>query len=343
MRKPKLDIIGIVFLFLASCVLSGCDIHQFPDERKGMRYLKIEFDTHMPKKYHNYDGSPASPGVEDADNVRTSGTMRYRIRIFPLLADGKPSSESMEEITFTRDVSEGYDCVIPLDLEEGKYKIMAWADFGNSDSSFFYNSEKFNEISLKRHEANTDYRDAFRGFLDFNISYPDDWSAPDTSVVEMERPFAKYEFIADDLMEFARKMAMLKGLGDAESRAIDWNDYKVVFFYHTFMPHVYNMTSDKPSDSKTGVHFETKVTQLSENEVSLGFDYVFVNGADAVVTVRVGIYSSGELISVSKPIDVPLSRSHHTIMKGAFLQGMTKSGIYIDPSYDGDYNIVIKH
>ena len=118
-------------------------------------------------------------------------------------------------------------------------------------------------------------------------------------------------------------------------------DYKVVFYYVGFMPDAYSMNTDKPVDSSTGVMFESTLRKLSESEATMGFDYVFVNGKKSAVTVQIGIYDNeGTQLSLTEPIEVPLKRSHHTIMTGMFLMSEASGGVTINPDFDGDHNLI---
>ena len=75
----------------------------------------------------------------------------------------------------------------------------------------------------------------------------------------------------------------------------------------------------------------------------MGYDYVFVNGKEAGVSIQIGLYDSEDRqIALSEPIDVPLRRSHHTILKGSFLMQEASGGITINPDFDGNHNIIIE-
>ena len=107
------------------------------------------------------------------------------------------------------------------------------------------------------------------------------------------------------------------------------------------MPHAYSIYTDKPVDSSTGVMFESTLRKLSESEATMGFDYVFVNGKESAVTVQIGIYDNeGTQLSLTEPIEVPLKRSHHTILSGMFLMSEASGGVTINPDFDGDHNLI---
>ena len=114
-----------------------------------------------------------------------------------------------------------------------------------------------------------------------------------------------------------------------------------MFYFVGFMPDAYSMNTDKPVDSSTGVMFESTLRKLSESEATMGFDYVFVNGKKSAVTVQIGIYDNeGTQLSLTEPIEVPLKRSHHTIMTGMFLMSEASGGVTINPDFDGDHNLI---
>ena len=102
--------------------------------------------------------------------------------------------------------------------------------------------------------------------------------------------------------------------------------------------------TDKPIDSRTGVSFDSKIPPTESGEASLGFDYVMVNGVESFVSVIVAVYDTdGQLMVTSDAGKVPTKRNWHTIVRGKFLTQTANSGVGIDPGFDGEWNIEIKH
>ena len=107
------------------------------------------------------------------------------------------------------------------------------------------------------------------------------------------------------------------------------------------MPNSYSLFTDKPTDSATGILFSSPITQLSHNEASLGFDYVFIKPQLSAITVQIAISTTtGNVLSTSNPIQIPLNRDHHTIIRGRFLTSDASGGVAINPDYDGDFNLI---
>ncbi len=343
-------------LVLLSCAFSmaSCDVHEFPDFPERVAFhLRLNYETDMTEWKHFYDGeNMIEEGLgETYDNRRAYGNIRYVVRAYPLADKQRISQDYTQEFVFTKDIAEGYNHEVTLDLVPGDYNIMVWSDIvQHGGDTYFHDKSNFAEITLQgEHQGNNDYRDAFRGSDNITLIADIIERAPDTLNIAMQRPLAKYEFVTTDLTEFINKE---QTRADAKSKAqsrggedigtkVNIEDYRVVFYYVGFMPNAYSMFTDKPVDSATGVLFESTLNSLSETEASVGFDYVFVNGTESAVTVQIGIYDNeGTQLSLTEPIKVPLKRSHHTIMRGMFLMSEASGGVSIDPEFDGDYNLV---
>lgn len=341
----------------ATSLLTGCDVHEFPnvpDEEPVQIRLKYKINvTNFTYWEHLHDGQELTEiGFGDTySNVRDSGTIRYVVRAYPVSEGQHTAPEHAHEMVFTRDIAEGYDFVFSFSLAPGDYDIMVWADkVERKGDPHFYDAADFKEIRLQgSHCGNNDYRDAFRGRT--RVSLPADIveSGPVTIDIDMERPLAKYEFVTTDLSEFVNKELLRATAkekaadnGKEVSPRVKMEDYKVIFHYVGFMPSSYSLFTDRPVDSSTGVQFESRLSAVNGEEASMGFDYVFVNGTQSAVTVRIGIYDNeGEQLSLTDPITVPLMRNHHTLLRGEFMSSETSGGIGISPEFDGEYNLLI--
>lgn len=337
----------LLVLFASLSLLMGCDVHEFPDVPENVTLrLKLNYDTDMPQ--WEYPITEAR-SVVPSKSMQTEGGMRYIIRLYS--RTGSSRSAAIREFVFTRNVADGYNAEFLLEVPTGDYTIMVWSDLTETVTGDyrFYNAADFSQIVLQgEHEGNNDYRDAFRGSQDVSLVAGIEEKAPETVNIEMVRPLAKYEFVTTDVQAFIDKevrAALSRGETlpeEAPSRGVDFEKYRVEIYYVGFMPDTFNMFTDKPSDSVTGVSFPGRISMLNNGEASLGFDYVFVNGVESAVTVQVGIYDEdGNLLSMSNPVNVPLQRSKHTLLKGKFLMQNASGGVSIDPSYSGDHNIIL--
>lgn len=353
MKTVKLTHILGWIMVASLAVLTACDVHEFPfiepeepiTEEKFT--INLSFSTDMNEKRHFYDSRTAGL-INDYE-------MRYTLRAFPIEEEGASRVVSRNvswEYIHTCAVSmNDYDIVIetPIDIPEGNYSLMVWADFVKAGTSahHFYATDNFAEITLHgEHKGCTDMRDAFIGSTTLNI-FEDTKSG--NVQVNLERPLAKFSFVSNDLKEFidkeeeaARELAMSRG--EEYTRGIDLSEYKVVFQYSGFMPSAFNMFTNKPNDSKVGVSFESTIDVLNESEATMGFDYVFVNGVESDVSIVLSLYNKdGKELFTSNPIQVPVKRNQHTVMLGKFLTIDTSGGVGINPDFDGEYNYEVKY
>lgn len=344
-------------LYLIICMplllFSACDVHEWPETPEFVKmHLRLNYETDMTEWEHLYDGtSVIEQGLGDTyDNHQDYGKIRYIVRTYPVSEKQRTMQDYVQEFVFTKDIAEGYDHEVTLDLLPGNYNVMVWSDLvQTSGDNHFHNADNFAEIMLQGdHKGNTNHRDAFRGTNNISLVADIMERLPDTLNVAMQRPLAKYEFLTTDLKEFINKefeylQKEAATRGEVPPTRVNTDDYKVVFYYSGFMPNTYNMNTDKPVDSQMGVLFESKLGILSENEASLGFDYVFVNGKKSAVTVQIGLYDKEDRqLALSDPINVPLQRNHHTMLKGSFLMSQASGGITINPDFDGNHNILIE-
>lgn len=353
------------WLLLSSLLLLGatsCCIHQWPEKKEvvteGTVVLHLHFNPIFYVWPHTYDGETGTvhesypdeglthfhPGTVDLyDNTQSMGMIRHVVRIYPAGEDIAYVKEIVLENpnSFAANAAQSYDCDIPVKLDPGNYNAVVWSELREDYSSaYFHNSTDFFSISLNgsEHKGNTEFRDAFRGVKGFEII-----SDTETrQTVEMNRPMAKYEFVATGLQDFIER----ETTRTRDSRA-ELSDYKVVFTYTNFMPSSYNAVDDRLVDSKAGVQFEGKMSQISSDEATMGFDFVMINNSEPsrspqAVTVMVTVFDpDGEQVANSSPITVPLRRDDHTVIRSAFLSVNADGGVYIDPDYDGDHNIIM--
>ena len=348
----RADYTSALFAAFMLAFIPGCDVHEFPDavetavEQSLVAFrLKLDFSTDMPL-YTEVQYSSRS--------VVTTYQARYIVNIYEPESDGSYGRTYSEQHIFTGTDADSLDMTVTIDLEEGDYKFMVWTDYvpeGSTDD-WYYDTSNFAGIEITdNYEGATDYRDAFRGSVTAEVTVD-----CDSAVVEMSRPMAKYEFISEDLDEFIEK-AIAKAMAsenagstdgselsyDDIARSINLADYFVMFAYTSYMPCSYNLFTDRPADSATGMYYYGALSQLSDTEAELGFDYVFVNGNATSVQVALYVYDKySELIASSDVITVPLMRSQLTVVRGDFLTSEASGGVGIVPDYDGDYNIELE-
>ena len=330
-------------LAMLSLLLPACDVHEFPEPPvppvELSLNLKFTFGLGMLVDFKTVyvETRAAVPEYE----------ARYQLRIHP--ADGKGGflMDSCQAYVFSQSQLEALDYRLPLEIVPGQYRFRAWVDFVEQGSleDAFYDTTHFNEITLREpHVGGTDYRDAFRGTLDGEV-LPAEVSQEQELHIVMERPMAKYRFIATDLKEFEElRLREADKNGDLTSPppSIDLSRYKVRISYEGFYPTVYSLATDEPIDVRTGVNFSLQPREIGDEEVDLGIDYVFIGQQESGVNVSLSIYDeAGKLVAGVSGIEVPLRRGLLTTVRGKFLTARSEGDVSIDPSFDGEFNVAV--
>lgn len=363
---------------LALNALQSCNVHEWPEDF-GERYpftLYLEFDADLPlykEIYYTRAGEESSRSDEDNYDIR------YIVNVYSVADENDNNRDVIESYTFTRPYVVNHDYQVTLSLPEGKYKFRVWSDHvaTGTNRDHFYNTSSLTDIFLDEsgvHPGSNEFRDAFRGtaygeVYDAELYEERYGSVPSNSAkAEMQRPMGRYEFISTDMDEFLDKVVenvdlskiaangsrneyhvtgneeiLSRGMTRTEiAEAIGLDQYKVVFSYNAFMPSSYNFYTDKPSDSSTGISYESKLN-ISDEGMKMGFDYILVD-QQTTMNLNMNIYNpEGELISSTSGVEVPVVRNKNTVVKGLFLTVTSGGGVAINPDFEGDdFNIEIK-
>lgn len=340
----------------AAASLHGCCIHQepkppvpdTPEPHERQFTLRLEFERDMPLlgEYVYGDGSVARArsGADEADRPHD---MRYIIKAFTMGRAGETSRASDTTFIFTRPHAAGPDATFVLDMPPGDFRLLVWADYtdpGTDGADKYYLASDFEEIILSdrnAHSGSDPWREAFSGRTETaSESRAADGTVSrtplDGATVTMRRPMARYRFISTDLRRF-RSRAGRAG------RAPDLSQYTVRMTYTRYMPCSYNMFTDRPADSWTGVSYASSIRPLDDDEAEIAFDYVFVNGTQTAVTVAAEVFDTdGTLLARIPAFDVPLKRAMETVVKGGFLTARASGSTAISPEFDGSFDVFIQ-
>lgn len=355
-------------LFAAMLMLAGGCVHEFPDEETpggdGKSAVRLDLRLlagEMPLYKTITVGGDASDATRAASE---SPRMRYIVEVYD--TDGLPGANRghglqtrapIERISFTVPADEvTTDRYVDLRLEPGDYTFYAWSDYidGDGREGLFYNATDLADITVVAaadgsHPGSTDLRQAFLGHTEAAV--PESAPVPDIATgqvptteitVEMSRPLAKFVFISTDLDEFINSRR--QAAGHSSDRAPQLSDYSVKVIYSGYMPVAFDAFIDRPFDARLGQWFMSRPQIIDSTQAMLGFDFMFVNGAEAGVQLALEIYdtATGEKIGSTGTITAPLLRGRTTEIRGRFLSSQAESGVGVNPDFDGDYNIEIR-
>lgn len=336
------SIISVISIFS----LTSCDVHEWPKDNYGEVpfVLNLDFSTALPL----YREITYVRGGEEAALLSPlQSDVRYIISVCR-----KGTRDEVSRHVFTRPYDGELDYTTTLLLGEGEWDIYAWADYVDmgSRTDKFYTTADFSNITYSdrdNYTGSNDCRDAFRGSVSVDVVHPDRFLDNETlpsytATADMQRPMGRYEVIATDVDDFLTRVATMRTRDGASDTRVDIADFNVIVRYNAFMPCSFNIFTDKPSDSWTGMSFGSKM-MLADEGMTLAFDYVLVNGSETTMNINIEVYDKdGTMLSVTRGIEVPIVRSKLTIVKGEFLTSSASGGVTINPGYEDDYNIEIK-
>lgn len=334
MKRFIFALTGISLLSFSSCVNEW----PHPEERTYAVTLLIHSDTEWLPDY--------SMTYSRADALE----IKYQFEIFQA---GNTTTPVQEFTIYKADLTR-QDFTVDIALNPGSYDVYVWSDIceATTGKSLFYNSSDFSKITyLTPYQGDSNNKDAFRGMKSFTIDNSMYLHPTATEIVNLERPLARYIFVATDLDEFIDNEISRGQLGSITSRERDPQEYQdelsgvlgeytIKIYYPLYLPAVFDNFLNKPIDSWTGISFEGAFILLSETQAQLGLDYVMMNGSESYVQVMMEIWDSTDtVIARTRTINIPTQRDRTTIVYGRFLTSDEDAGVHIDPDFDGQYNI----
>lgn len=333
---------GVLFLL----IIVSCGKHEVSEKEggyKGALQLQLHIDsTMLPPNEVVWKATRSLMNTENAD-------VRYTIRAYKADKAGKFNTVEHCNVVFTKDrLTE--DAVVRLQLEEGNYKFLVWADYVDEGSKEhkFYNTDNFEEVTyFGEYCGNTELRNVFRGNTETQIRK----GTNNNVTVNLLRPLAKYKIITTDLVRFLHKektrleKEQNENARNAPDCSISLDSYNVTFRYTQFVPCSFNLFVDNPVDAKTGFEFNSKITQINEHEAELGFDYVMLNDEEnPMPELNLTITGQdGVMVANMNIKDIMLMRNRMTTIKGEFLTTNLPGGIIVNPDFDEDINVPLNY
>lgn len=320
--------------------IAGCDVHEFPETKTVNPNpefvdftIHLEYDTKLPL-FQTINLTRVSSDLADYD-------VRYTVNIYGADHQNLFSNIPDTSIVFTKSVStllESLDDSLKVTLLEGRYRFGVWTDFVLKDTKadLFYNTQDFNKIMLNKEVALTDFRDAFKGFVETKI----DISTTEVTI-ENVRPLAKIKFQSTDYNEFLEiELSKKDNKKRVDISDLNLSEYRVVFKYINNLPSTFNLFSDAVTDNWKDISFEGIIFDNLDGTADLGFDYVFIGTQNTEIVVQVDVYDdSNELIAQSNYISIPIARSKLTVVKSLFLTTRWKGSFDINTDYDGVFDL----
>ncbi len=331
--KNSFPIFRIFFLLIAALWFPSC-VHELPEEAE-RRDVTLSVIHSIDWDYLHIAYASLS-----ATRSESSCSARYIIRAYP---KGSTHFVVAEKIV-SRPVFDRSDFTTVFNLPAGDYDIYVWGDADDGSlGGIYYVADDFGSILFpdRTYKGNTEDKDAFVGVTTVSVPLSDELDVSVAVTVELYRPLAAYAFIATDLRKFIDSEIGRRTISGASvTDDIELGNYTVNMRYSAFLPSEYNLFTSNPSDSRQGVNYTGNVVRINDNEALIGFDYLFVNGAESAVSVDFDIRDYGGSVVASVPtVNVPTRRGVVTIVRGEFLTSSASGGTIINPEFLGEFNI----
>lgn len=332
MKTIKHILVAVMTLLMTGSCNS---IHEFPDDNPIDPTL---VNVEMTMTIKGLDFEPFDLTRAEERLSKDDYDIRYIIEVYP--ENGTKGIESrIQREVITKAVGQAGELKVKFELNARKYTFLFWVDYvekGTTKDLHYYTDSLLAVKIMRPYTGSHDIKDAFAEMKSIDLSpYREQWGVVINERVELKRPLAKMEVVTTDIQKYIDSR---RGLSTAVSMPA-----KVNFTYLPSIGEQYNVLTQKPerySDSET---FIADLSNFSDTECTIAFDYLFVNGASTNVAVRFDIYDQQDnLLNSVENIIIPIRRNAHTIIKGEFLTKEFQGGdVGIEDGFDGEIIVTI--
>lgn len=312
-------------------LLAACNLYEYPettsDGEKGVDPTEVTVTAELNLSMKLTEAETPVAALDGA-------TYRHRFVIAAFLNREEVSRQVVYE-----DITERTNINIPvtMKLHARNYQLVVWSDYvkRGSEADLYYNTGNLVPlVSTEPYTANTEYKDAFTGSVPLDLTaYRNEWSAKVSAKVELQRPVARYQLIANDVSTFLGRIANGKVKGTRFTARISYNNY---------LPVGFNALDDVPKHSLMYLQYSSTFTVpvAGTEELTLGNDYVFVtNGKEESISMMVEILNESSVLIARTSFYLPCQRNKNTTVRMSFLTANPDGGIDIDSDYEGEINI----
>lgn len=340
MKKAAILLLPFVGISLTSCVNEWPDI----EGRLWDVSLRISCVTDWIPDYEMTYTRTDNPEIE------------YLIRVYP-----KGTTEiAVSEFTYHSNDFRRSPFSVDFKLPEGEYDIYIWSDIADrtNGESLFYDSENFGAITFRTpYQGDSNLKDAFRGMTSIVIEKSSELLPAVEQEIILRRPLGRFYFVATDVEDYIsqetirnkmRNIETAKGFSASPPTRDEvlqelFSAYSVKVTYPLYLAAVFDNFTNNPIDSWTNVSFTGGITMMGTDKAEVGLDYAMVVGDESALQAQLEIMDdTGNVISRTSIIKIPLERDRTTIVYGRFLTTLESGGVGINPDFQGEYNIEIK-
>lgn len=213
---------------------------------------------------------------------------------------------------------------IKIDLPEGVYTLLSWADYvpAGSEEDYFYDTSNLgallSDIDKRINCEDNDLRDCFAKVYKFsveNVMYLGEAKNYKTTLI---RPQGRYVVLGCDYQDYLK----------FSDTPVEEN--RVELLYPTFVNVGYSVPEARPNEGAEGLTYVFRPARYifdNEEMVCLADDYSFVNGKESLLRLDMKVINPAEkIISSNTGIEIPIYADKLTIVIGNFLANSKNSG-----------------
>ena len=237
-----------------------------------------------------------------------------------------------EELTLDGELSIDLD----LKLHAKEYRIVVWADLeSEGESGAYYGIGDLTSIlyAENNYRGQTMYKDALYASIQCDLSkYSEEWGAEEAVSAVLSRPMGVYELVANDVQRFLSKIEAGEAAGETFTARVNYDGFLPAGFnaYDGIAKHAFRYLTFRRT---------VRVPDSGAEELSLVFDYVFMDDEEAAIPLTLDILDEKGSVIASTSLNVACRKNGKTVIRRPFLTSMPGDGVGIDTGFEESEDI----
>ena len=237
-----------------------------------------------------------------------------------------------EELTSDGELSVDLD----MKLHAKEYRIVVWADLeSEGESGAYYGVGDLTSIlyAENNYRGQTIYKDALYASVRCDLSkYRDEWGAEETVSAVLSRSMGVYELVANDVQRFLSKLEAGEVAGETFTARVNYDGFLPAGFnaYDGITKHAFRYLTFRRT---------VRVPDSGAEELSLVFDYVFMDDEEDTIPLTLDILDEKGIIIASTSLNVACRKNGKTVIRRPFLTSMPGDGVGIDTGFEESEDI----
>lgn len=223
---------------------------------------------------------------------------------------------------------------INLKLHARDYRLVVWADYvkaGGEEDLYYNTTTLVPAVNKNPYVGNAAYKDVLYGNQELKLSrYRNEWNKQENIKMDLKRPVARYELVANDVATFLKKITDGEVKGKKFTVSVRYTD-----FYYTG----FNALDEIVKHALQYISYSSNISvpEAGTEELSIAFDYVFVPDEGIPIAVEV-TDESGTLLACTYLMLRCKADESQTIRSNFLTADPSGGGVDFDPEYDDVIN-----